>query len=152
MVDADTQVSETTLRAALAALERGAVGGGACVRFGEHFSLPFRMALRVFNFIYMRLLGWAAGCFLYVTRKDFESAGGFDETLYACEEIVLSRALKRQGRFTVLRECVTSSGRKVRMYPLWHIIPLFLRFMVHGPAIFRQREGLEWWYEGKREE
>ncbi len=150
-IDADTQLPEGTLRAALASLERGALGGGASVRFGESFNWGIHIALNVFNFFYMRLLGWAAGCFLFAKRTYFEAAGGFDETLYACEEIVLSRAFKRQGKFVVLRESVISSGRKIRMYPLWHIFPLFIRFMIHGPAIFRQREGLEWWYEGKRE-
>ena len=150
-VDADTQISEATLRAALAALERGAVGGGAWVTFSEPVGWNVRLALPVFNFIYMRLLRWAAGCFVYARRSAFEAVGGFDETLYACEEIILSRALKRQGPFVVLSESVTTSNRKMRMYSPWLIIPLLTRFLIHGPAIFRQRQGLEWWYEGKRE-
>ena len=150
-VDADTQVPEEALRAALNALERGAIGGGAWVKFREPVNWTVHVGINVFSFFYMRLLRWAAGCFLYVRRKEFESVGGFDESLYACEEIILSRALKRQGQFAVLRESVITSGRKIRMYPLWSIIPLFLRFAIHGPALFRQRKGLEWWYEGKRE-
>jgi len=150
-VDADTQISEETVRAAIAALERGAAGGGAWVSFKEPVSLPVRIAINLFSFFYMRLLGWAAGCFIYAERKAFEAVGGFDETLYACEEIILSMALKQRGRFVVLRENVRTSCRKMRMYSSWLIIPLIARFMIHGPAIFRQREGLEWWYEGKRE-
>jgi glycosyltransferase involved in cell wall biosynthesis len=150
-VDADTQVPETTLRAALDALERQAAGGGAWVKFREPVSLAVHIGINVFSFFYMRVLNWAAGCFLYARRKDFEATGGFDETLYAGEEIVLSRALKRQGKFVVLRESVTTSGRKIRMYPSWSIFPLLFRFMIHGPALFRQKKGLEWWYEGKRE-
>ena len=150
-VDADTQLPEETLRAALAALERGAAGGGAWVRFGEPVSLGFRIGINVFSFFYMRLLGWAAGCFLFARREAFEAAGGFDETLFACEEIVLSQALKRQGRFVVLRESVTTSGRKIRLYSPWRMIPFLVRFLIHGPAMLRQRKGLEWWYEGKRE-
>jgi len=150
-IDADTQISEATLRAALAALDRGAAGGGAWVTFGEPVSLGVRIGINVFSFFYMRLLHWAAGCFLYARREAFKAAGGFDETLFACEEIVLSMALKRQGPFVVLRQSITTSGRKIRMYSPWLIIPLAARFMIHGPAIFRQRKGLEWWYEGKRE-
>jgi glycosyltransferase involved in cell wall biosynthesis len=150
-VDADTQISEAILRAALNAIERGAVGGGAWVKFREPVSWAVRLGINVFSFFYMRFLRWAAGCFLYVRRKDFEAVGGFDETLYAGEEIVLSRALKRQGPFVVLRESVTTSGRKIRMYSTWSIVPLLMRFMLHGHAIFRTRQGLDWWYEGKRE-
>jgi len=150
-VDADTRLPEATLRAALSALDRGAAGGGARVAFTEPMSLGARLAIGLFSFFYMRLLQWAAGCFLYARRQAFEAAGGFDETLYACEEIALSRALKRQGRFVVLRRSVQTSGRKMRLYSAWRIIPLMIRFLIHGPAIFRRREGLEWWYEGKRE-
>ena len=150
-VDADTQISSATLLAALSALEHGAAGGGASVEFAERVGLGIHFAMSLFSFFYMRLLRWAAGCFLYARREAFEATGGFDETLYACEEIVLSIALKRQGPFVLLRESVTTSGRKIRMYSSWLIIPLLVRFALRGPAIFRQREGLEWWYEGKRE-
>jgi len=150
-VDADTQVPAATLRAALRALERGAIGGGAWVAFAEPTGLWVRLTLPIFNFIYMRLLQWAAGCFLFARRDAFWAAGGFDETLYATEEIFLSRALKRQGRFKVCRENVITSSRKIRMYSPLLILPLLGRFLIHGLAIFRKREGLDWWYEGKRE-
>jgi len=150
-VDADTQISERTLRAALHALERGAIGGGAWVTFKEPVNLSVRIGIHVFNFFYMRLLRWAAGCFLYADRKAFEACGGFDETLYASEEILLSRALKRQGKFVILRESVRTSGRKMRMHSPWEIIPFVIRFMLRGPAFLRERKGMDWWYDGKRE-
>lgn len=150
-IDADTQITEATLRAALSTVEQGAVGGGAWVTFGDRVGLAVHFAINLFSFFYMRLLRWAAGCFIYARREAFEKAGGFDETLYACEEIFLSIALKRQGPFVVLRESVTTSSRKIRMYSAWSIIPLTCRFLIHGPSIFRQRKGLDWWYEGKRE-
>lgn len=81
----------------------------------------------------------------------FESVGGFDETVYAGEEIGLSRALKTQGRFVVLREAVLTSARKIRLHSAGSMIPLAVRFLRHGPAILRKRQGLEWWYDGKRE-
>jgi glycosyltransferase involved in cell wall biosynthesis len=150
-IDADTQISDRTLRAALSALEQGAAGGGAWVTFAEPVGLGVRLAINLFSFFYMRLARWAAGCFFYARREAFEVAGGFDETLYACEEIVLSIALKRRGRFVLLREGVTTSARKIRLYSSWRIVPLTVRLLLQGPALFRQREGLEWWYEGKRE-
>jgi glycosyltransferase involved in cell wall biosynthesis len=150
-VDADTQVPEATLRAALVALSRGAVGGGAWVTFAEPVDFGVRLAINLFSFVYMRLLRWAAGCFLYARREAFWAAGGFDETLFATEEIALSRALKRRGPFVVLREHVVTSGRKIRMYSPFLIIPLTFRFLIHGSSIFKKRAGLDWWYEGKRE-
>jgi glycosyltransferase involved in cell wall biosynthesis len=150
-VDADTQITEGLLRAVLAAVENGAIGGGAWVRFSPPISIFIQMALPLFNFFYMILMGWAAGCFVFARRSAFEAVKGFDETLFATEEIFLSMALKRQGKFVVLRQSVTTSSRKIRMYSFWQIVPLGLRFLVHGFDIMRQRKGLDWWYEGKRE-
>jgi len=42
--------------------------------------------------------------------------GGFDTALYATEEATISFALHRQGRFVCLRECVLTSGRKLRTH------------------------------------
>lgn len=151
-VDADTLINRAVLAAALAALSAGAAGGGADVIFEERVPWRIRAALAVFTHIYGRLLRWAAGCFFFARKDAFEAAGRFDETLFATEEIPLSIALKKQGRFVVLREPVATSARKLRMYSSWRIVPLLARMAVQGPAFFRQRKGLEWWYEGRREE
>lgn len=150
-VDADTQISPDVLAAAVKVLEQGAVGGGAWVGFAEPMGWVIRLGLWVFSMTYMRLLGWAAGCFLFARREAFEAAGRFDERLFACEEIELSRALKRQGRFVILREPVITSGRKLRMYSVWRMVPFTLKLILRGPKMLKSREGLEWWYEGKRE-
>ncbi len=150
-VDADTQISEPVLRAALKALGEGAVGGGAWVGFEESIPFFIRAGIWFFNILYMGLLRWAAGCFVFARRADFEAIGGFDESLYASEEIFLSMALKRRGRFQVVRQAVTTSGRKMRMYSFWMIFPMMYGLLRYGPAYLKQRRGMEWWYEGKRE-
>ena len=150
-IDADTRITDPVLRAALNALHQGAAGGGAWVKFAEPVSWPVRLALNVFGVVYMCLFRWAAGCFIFARRAAFEAVGGFDESLYASEEIFLSIGLKRQGRFVLLREGVITSGRKLRLHSPWRLIPFILRFLCRGPAILRQRAGLDWWYDGKRE-
>ncbi len=150
-VDADTRISEGVLRGALLALERGAVGGGAWVNFSEPMGWVICLGIRLFTLVYMRLLGWAAGCFVFSRKDAFWRVGGFDETLYASEEIALSRALKKQGRFVLVHAPVMTSGRKMRMYSPLMIFPLIWNLLRYGPAFLRQRRGLQWWYEGKRE-
>ncbi len=150
-VDADTQITSAVLSAAMEAIGEGAVGGGAWVEFSEPERRYVQLSLYFFNFLYMRCLRWAAGCFVYARRDAFEAVGGFDETLFASEEIFLSRSLKKKGRFAVLSESVTTSGRKLRMYSLWRIFPLMLGLFLHGREFLQQRRGLDWWYEGKRE-
>jgi glycosyltransferase involved in cell wall biosynthesis len=150
-VDADTVVSNEVVSAAVDAMNRGAAGGGSAVSFDgrlpRYAQLTFPMMVRIF-----RATGFACGCFLFCTRRAFDAAGGFDETLFVSEEITMSRALKRQGRFVVLRESVTSSGRKLRMYSGREVLRLFVGILLAGPKALRRRDGLEVWYGGRRED
>lgn len=92
----------------------------------------------------------AAGCFLFCTREAFDAVGGFDERLFAAEEAVMSRALRRHGRFVVLRESVTTSGRKLRAHSAREILGLLVRLAVGGPKTIQRREGLDVWYGERR--
>jgi glycosyltransferase involved in cell wall biosynthesis len=149
-VDADTQVPPETLRAALAAVDSGAIGGGAQVHYDQKVGRFFHAVIVVFNAIYTGLLRWAAGCFIFARRGPFQAVGGFDETLFASEEVTLSRALKKQGSFVIVRPPVITSSRKIRTHSLWWPMIMLARMAVKGPKILRQREGLELWYDGKR--
>jgi glycosyltransferase involved in cell wall biosynthesis len=148
-VDADTLVDESVLRAALSALDAGAVGGGSAVRFDGRIPRWAELLLPAFVWTF-RVAGIAAGCFLFCNRRAFDAIGGFDETLYAAEEVFLSRALKREGRFVVLREAVTTSGRKLRVYSAWEILRMMGRIAVRGPNAVRSREELGLWYDDRR--
>ena len=150
-VDADTIVDEVVVRAAMQALQEGAVGGGAAVRFDSRVPRWANLLLPPVVWAF-RVIGIAAGCFLFCRRSAFEAVGGFDETLYGAEEIAMSRALKRRGRFVVLRQSVATSGRKLRTYSALEILRMAARLAVRGPSALRSREGLELWYEDRRED
>src|SRR6188474_2395967 len=92
-VDADTRVDSRVVGAAMAAMDGGAVGGGAGAVFDEG-APPYaqRMMRRVLGF--MRFFRLAAGCFLFCRRDAFEAVGGWDERHFAGEEIMLSLALR----------------------------------------------------------
>ena len=150
-VDADTVVSNKVVHAAIDEMRRGAAGGGCAVDFDgklpRYAELMFPVMVRIF-----RATGFACGCFVFCTRRAFDATGGFDETLFASEEIAMSRALKRQGRFVVLRESVTSSGRKLRMYSGREVLRLFGCILLAGPKGLKRRDGLDVWYGGRRED
>lgn len=150
-VDADTLVTEAVVRGAVAALRDGAVGGGAAVRFDGRVPLWARLLLPLVVRCF-RLARLAAGCFLFCTRTAFEAAGGFDERLFASEEIEMSKALKRHGRFVVLREAVTTSGRKLRAYSGFEILRTLGGLALRGRRSVRRRRGLEIWYGERRED
>lgn len=150
-VDADTVVTGEVVRAAIEVMDRGAAGGGCAVNFDGRLPGYAELVLPMMNGLF-RTLGVACGCFIFCTRRAFDEAGGFDETLFASEEITMSRALKRQGRFVVLRESVTSSGRKLRMYSGGEVLRLFGGILLAGPKALKRRDGLEVWYGGRRED
>jgi glycosyltransferase involved in cell wall biosynthesis len=148
-VDADTLIDARVVRAALAALAAGAVGGGATVRMAGALAWHERALLAVA----VPLLRWsriAPGCFLFCTREAFERAGGFDETLYAAEDVALSYALARQGRFVLLRETVATSERKLRTFGVAEHFVLLWRLARHGRGALRSREHLKLWYAKRR--
>jgi glycosyltransferase involved in cell wall biosynthesis len=149
-VDADTLANAAAVRAGLEALRQGAVGGGCVFRFDG--ALPFwaRLAYPVAAFV-ARRLKMLGGCFLFCTREAFETAAGFCERYYAAEETAFINALKRQGRFVIPRPTVVTSGRKIRAYPARELLHVAWRWAIHGPEIFQRREGLEIWYEDRRD-
>jgi glycosyltransferase involved in cell wall biosynthesis len=150
-LDADTELPPRTLVAALAALDRGAVGGGARVIFDG----PVNILMEFLTFLFVMVwfsFGWAAGCFIFARRSAFEAVGGFDQQYFIAEEMYLSRALARVGRFVILRQQVITSGRKTRMYSMREMLSKSIRLLLRGPSAFRQREGLDLWYECGREE
>lgn len=150
-VDADTIVPAAVVRATVSAVSEGAVGGGAIVRFDGKIPLYARVLTPAFGRVFMasRL---AAGCFLFCTRAAFDAAGGFDEQLYVSEEITMSQALKRHGRFVVLKETVVTSGRKLRAYTGWEILALLGRFALRGRKTLKDREALDFWYASRRDD
>jgi hypothetical protein len=92
----------------------------------------------------------ASGCFLFCTAKAFGEVGGFDDTLLVAEEGDMSLRLRRHGRFVVVRESVTTSGRRLRTYSGRELGAFLARLFISGPSGWRRREGLEAWYGPRR--
>ena len=150
-VDADTIVDEAVVRAAVRAIRDGAVGGGAAVEFDGDLPLYARLFVPLFVRLF-RAARLAAGCFLFCTRSAFVAVGGFDEAFFGAEELVLSRALKRCGKFVVLRQPVVTSGRKLRTHSAREVLVVMGRLVLRGPQAVKQRQGMELWYDQRRED
>jgi Glycosyltransferases involved in cell wall biogenesis len=134
-VDADTRISSAHIIGALAALESGCAGGGARV-VCEGVPMWGRVFVQVFSAFYFALSNLGAGAFLFTTRENFRAIGGFDEEFFAGEEVFFTVALKKLGRFKVLREPIVTSGRKLRMHSagfiLWRSLVLLFRRQTRG--------------------
>ena len=147
-VDADTLVTPEVLQRAVASVRAGAVGGGAGARQDSN-DPPWGPAVFGFAAWLMRTAGWAAGCFMFVRADVFHLAGGFDERYFASEEIHLSRAVKKHGRFVILRDTVITSGRKGRLFTGREVLWQFVTAL--WPANLKRRDRLGIWYGGQRE-
>jgi glycosyltransferase involved in cell wall biosynthesis len=131
-VDADTQVNERAVSAALAAMRAGAAGGGCVIDLEGPTPLWARVIL-FFAVLVARLLRWACGCFVFCTREAYSATGGFSESMYAGEDLAFVQALKKVGRFVVLKPKVVTSGRKLDVVGPWDVIKLALTIAMRGP-------------------
>lgn len=149
-LDADTQLPAEVLAAALREIDAGAVGGGAGVAFDNITWLQRRLAA-LFTWYWQRWHGWAAGCFMFCRRADFEAMGGFDEQYFAAEERYFTEALRQRGRVVVLREQVLTSGRKLRIYSTGKLVGIAIRALLMDRDQLKRREGLDILYDAPRE-
>lgn len=101
-------------------------------------------------------LGWMAGALMVCNTAAFREVGGFDLTLYAAEEIDLSRKLKKYGRkhklkFAILNaHPLETSSRKTRLYSGWEIAGQCLRLILSPFSTLRNKKKLSMWYDGRR--
>ena len=150
-VDADTLIDRAVVDATMRAVAAGAVGGGASPRL-DHASPAYGKVVMGISSLAGRVFRLASGCYLYCTRAAFARAGGFDERLYAGEELALSRAIALHGRFVMLREPVVTSGRKMRTHSFLELMGMLGRMALRGRRVLESRERLELWYGPRRKE
>lgn len=147
-VDADTQVNADVVKAALAALAAGAIGGGANFRYDG--SLPFyvRLGLPYLQRRFSRKKVML-GVFLFCTRQGFDAIGGFDEKYYAAEDVYFCKSLRKIGLVVRLEEAVLTSGRKFRDHAWWRLLLLAYNLRQstpHGRAWVQNKRNLGFWY------
>jgi len=149
-VDADTRIGPEHVRGALDALENGFAGGGSRLDFDGGIPPWGKVVFQLFSILYFGL-NLGAGAFLFTTRENFLAVGGFDEVYFAGEEVFFTVAVKRLGKFTLLREPAITSGRKLRMYSVWKVLGGLFSVLFGGPRGVMSRKKLDMWYGGARE-
>ena len=155
-VDADTRPPASLIDAAWRGMMAGRLcGGGAMVAFDQPLSsLAYRQGTRAWNAL-SRRLRLAAGCFFFCTREAFEAVGGFNDQLYAGEEVFLSRRLARWGArhaqpFEVLASPpVVTSARKAQWFSQWQHLAAVVTVVLF-PLALRSRRLSWFWYTRPR--
>ena len=154
-IDADSFPTRELLAEVVDEINSGrCLAGGATVDVDSDH-LFARIVVRWWNAT-SRLNRWAAGAFIFCEAGAFRQVGGFNQTLFAAEEIDLFRQLKRlarrQGRrITILhRHPLHTSGRKAHLYTLRDALRFYARLLLMGRRALRTREGAFVWYDGRR--
>jgi glycosyltransferase involved in cell wall biosynthesis len=151
-LDADTSLNPGLLKETLRVFKAGGTcGGGSVLEFDEPRIGPMhRMLVWFWNTVSVRL-GLAAGSYLFCQRQAWEDVGGFDQTVYAGEELYFSRKIKQWGReralcFRVLTGSpIVTSARKLEWYSQWAMLKHILRMM--RPGAHKNRDHCGLWYE-----
>jgi glycosyltransferase involved in cell wall biosynthesis len=149
-LDGDTLLPAQLLRSTIDTIHNGRVGaGGALVEFDRNDT--GNAALRVLRFwnVISKYLQLAAGSYIFCKREAWTETGGFDETVYAGEELFFSRKLKRWCRkrglgFQILTHPVMTSARKLQWYGPWQLLQHTLSLA--RPGSMKRRENCALWY------
>lgn len=153
-LDADTLVLPDTLSQAVNALASGLVGcGGACLDFDQDHSRLFagKFLPGAWNWISQKFKLFA-GSFIFCRAEFFFNCGGFPESHFAGEEIVLSRKLKRESRkngkdvMIITDPPVISSARKLDWYSDLAILRMVLP-LLGMPLFLRSQRACRFWYD-----
>ena len=150
-LDADAMLTTEVLRATLSAFREGRFcGGGAQVELeGEPLSWSAQRTVDTWNWI-ARTFRLAAGSYVFARREAWADTGGFNEAVYAGEEIGFSRSLKKWGRqrglsFRVIERAVPSSARKLRQFTVRQT--LWQMAICAWPGNLGRRDRLRFWYD-----
>ena len=154
-VDADSYPSAELFTEVAESMQSGScVAGGSTVQF-KACGAAVAFGIGTWNCI-SRLAKWAAGSFIFCEAAVFREVGGFNQDLYASEEIDLFKHLKRiaktQGkRIDILyRHPLLTSDRKMRLYGGRDHIRFLAKMLFSGGRALRNRKDCYTWYDGRR--
>ena len=154
-IDADSILSPGLLSEILRLIEEGkSVGCGSTLRME---GLPWWVEgiLKLWT-VTSVMFHWAAGA-LVVCRSDaFREIGGFDQELYAADEIALSQQLRQWGRqrgldFVILTKFpLETSSRKMVLYSQAELLRQLFQIMLNPRRSLHDKKRLPIWYDGRR--
>ena len=155
-IDADTRIQPQLLADALHRLEQTpCVGGGSVIKFESEVGVIGRIGIGAWEHI-SKFARIAAGSFIFCRREAFEAVGGYDESLYASEEVRFSRLIKKWGKsnglgFVILDNApALTSARKLNWYSGPQILG-WIALMILMPVAVRSRKLCSFWYDRPKE-
>ncbi len=155
-VDADSHPSVNLFEEVIEEIRAGrSVAGGCTIKLdGEYRGLAAFVA-NSWNWL-SRRFRLLAGSFIFCETTAFRTVGGFNNELFASEELDLTKRLKRLARasgkrIVVLhRNPIVTSGRKLHLYTHRELLWFVTRTIFTGGGTLKRRESCAAWYDGRR--
>ena len=155
-VDADSHPSRELLADVAEEIEaRRCLAGGSTIAYDGHVARGARLGAAIWNLL-SRINRWAAGSFIFCEAAAFREMGGFNEALYAAEELDLFQRLKRVARrqrrtIVILRKHpLQTSARKMHLYSQRELATFMWRTLVRRGRNLRDPAECYAWYDGRR--
>lgn len=150
-LDADTYLNPELLKATIESLESKKVcAGGALLKVDAEIGWVTRGMLNTWNRL-SPLFCLSAGAFIFCLKDAWGDVGGFDEALYAAEDVSFSRRLKKWAKannmkYHIMTETpIVTSSRKFSVYGQGAILRQFL--LLSMPGALKKRSNCKLWYE-----
>lgn len=154
-VDADSLLNPGMVADILQMIESGKyVGCGSIMHMPD---LPWwgNAAMQLWTTLSV-MFRWASGALVVCRIDAFRDVGGFNQELFAADEIDLSQLLKQWGRkhglkFTILtRHPLVTSPRKVQLYTGREIAGQIFSVLFSPRKTLQDKKKLPIWYDGRR--
>lgn len=150
-LDADTLLLPRLLKETIELLDTGKIAGGGTVVDNSQVNLPKeKILIKLWNFIscFRKL---AAGLYLFCLKDAWLDIGGFDETVYIAEELILSKQIKKWAKkhnmkFRILDIPIQTSWRKFQ----WYSYKTLLFSLAFGWFFKKNKSQCHLWYERKQ--
>jgi glycosyltransferase involved in cell wall biosynthesis len=154
-IDADSHPSAELFADVAEQMAAGrCLAGGCTIRLAGHYPLG-NLITRLWNAI-SRAGKLLAGSFIFCEAAAFRQVGGFNQELFAGEELDLSQRLKplaRAGskRIVILhRHPLLTSARKMHLYTPWEHFRFLMKAAFSHKRILSNRDECHTWYDGRR--
>lgn len=154
-LDADTLITEELLKRTFDNfINHRCCGGGVTVTFDAPQDMFITAFTNCWNYVSAKR-SLAAGSYVYVLKECFKAVGGFNEKVYASEEIWFSQKCARWGKkndkvFKVINDIkIVTSGRKTKRFSTFRLYVLMILFMIF-PFAVRFKSLCYIWYKREK--
>ena len=91
------------------------------------------------------------GAFMFCKRTVFDAVGGFNEDIFAFEDLDFSYAIRKYGKsndkkFTVIREPIYTSSRRANNLKPRDFVKIAVQLSTHGKSTLKDKSNFSQWY------